>query len=51
MSNESKNQDPGMPEPGMAGKGTTNQDWWPNQLNLKILHQNAPESNPLGEVF
>ncbi len=51
MSNESKNQDPGMPEPGMAGKGTTNQDWWPNQLNLKILHQNAPESNPLGESF
>jgi catalase-peroxidase len=29
----------------------TNQDWWPNQLNLKILHQNPPSANPLGEQF
>jgi len=29
----------------------SNQDWWPNQLNLKILHQNAPQCNPLGEEF
>ncbi|HEY5120481.1 MAG TPA: catalase/peroxidase HPI [Acidimicrobiales bacterium] len=28
-----------------------NQQWWPNQLNLKILHQNAAPSNPLGEDF
>ncbi len=26
-------------------------DWWPNQLNLNILHQHAPRSNPLGEAF
>ncbi len=26
-------------------------DWWPNQLNLNILHQHAPRSNPLGEDF
>ncbi len=33
-------------------RGTTaNQRWWPNQLNLKILHQNPPESNPMGEDF
>jgi catalase-peroxidase len=31
--------------------GTTNQDWWPNQLNLKILHQNSRASNPMGEAF
>ena len=29
----------------------SNRDWWPNQLNLEILHQNSPRSNPLGEVF
>ena len=28
-----------------------NKDWWPNQLNLKILHQKAPASNPMGEDF
>ncbi len=27
------------------------QDWWPNQLNLQMLHQNSPASNPLGETF
>ncbi len=34
-----------------AGGGTTNRDWWPNQLSLKILHQHSPHSNPMGEVF
>ena len=29
----------------------SNRDWWPNQLNLKLLHQNGPQSNPLGEAF
>ncbi|MEP7181457.1 MAG: peroxidase family protein, partial [Betaproteobacteria bacterium] len=29
----------------------SNRDWWPNQLNLKILHQNSPQSNPMGEAF
>ena len=28
-----------------------NQQWWPNQLNLKMLHQNPPSSNPMGEDF
>jgi len=31
--------------------GTSNRDWWPNQLNLKVLHQNAPVSDPMGEDF
>jgi catalase-peroxidase len=34
-----------------TGGGTTNQDWWPNQLNLDILHQRSSKSNPMGEDF
>ncbi len=30
---------------------TANQHWWPNQLNLKMLHQNSPLSDPMGEEF
>ena len=33
-----------------AGK-RSNRDWWPNQLNLKMLHQNGPQCDPLGEKF
>lgn len=35
----------------IAGGGTSNQDWWPNRLNLKVLHQNSPLSSPMGEDF
>ena len=31
--------------------GRTNADWWPNQLNLNILHQHSSKSNPMGEDF
>jgi catalase-peroxidase len=31
--------------------GTSNKDWWPNQLNLKILHQHSHKSNPMGTAF
>jgi catalase-peroxidase len=31
--------------------GRSNRDWWPNQLNLRILHQNPPAMNPLGPAF
>lgn len=34
-----------------AGGGTSNRNWWPNQLNLKILHQHASKSNPMGDDF
>lgn len=34
-----------------AGRGTSNKEWWPNQLNLKILHQHSAKSNPMGEDF
>src|SRR5680860_544468 len=35
----------------ISGGGTSNRDWWPNQLNLKILHQNSNLSNPMGKEF
>ncbi len=34
-----------------AEGGMSNRDWWPNQLNLQILHQNSPLSNPMGPDF
>ncbi len=34
-----------------AAAGLSNADWWPNQLNLKILHQNQPCTSPMGEHF
>jgi catalase-peroxidase len=34
-----------------ADRGTSNRDWWPNQLNLRILHQHSHMSNPMGEAF
>lgn len=37
--------------PSVGNKGTYNKDWWPNQLNLKILSQHSSKVNPLGETF
>ena len=34
-----------------TGGGMSNQDWWPNQLKLDILHQHSSKSNPMGEGF
>ena len=34
-----------------AGAGPSNQDWWPNQLKLELLHQHSAKSNPMGEDF
>jgi len=34
-----------------AGSGTTNKDWWPNQLRVDLLNQHSNKSNPLGEKF
>jgi catalase-peroxidase len=41
----------GSTKKAIAGGGTTNKDWWPNQLNLKVLHQNSCLSNPMGKEF
>jgi catalase-peroxidase len=34
-----------------AGTGTTNRDWWPEQLNLKILSQHSAKTDPMGQAF
>ncbi len=41
----------GRTSKAVSGSGTTNKDWWPNKLNLRILHQNSNLSNPLGVDF
>lgn len=46
MSNESK-----CPFKHTAGEGTSNRDWWPGQLNLKILHQHSHLSDPMAKGF
>jgi catalase-peroxidase len=38
-------------EPNKPKRGTTNRDWWPNQLDLSVLHQHSAKSNPLGTGF
>lgn len=37
--------------PATGNRGTYNKDWWPNQLNLKILSQHNNKVNPLGDEF
>ncbi len=49
--NESKCPFTGAMHQPRASRGTTNRDWWPNQLDLGMLHQHAPASNPMGEDF
>ena len=51
MSSEGKCPVTGMTHQQAAGKGTSNRDWWPNQVNLKILHQHSALSDPMGERF
>jgi len=46
------NEDSKCPVTGATARGgTSNRDWWPNQLNLNILHQHSSKSNPMGEEF
>jgi catalase-peroxidase len=40
----------GAAQPTTAG-GRSNRDWWPNQINLRMLHQNSPLSDPMGAGF
>ncbi|HEY3613826.1 MAG TPA: catalase/peroxidase HPI [Gaiellales bacterium] len=48
----SESENPVIPSPTpTAGRPRTNQDWWPNQLDLSVLHAHASLSNPLGEDF
>jgi len=51
MSDEMKCPVTGHTRRSVAGGGTANRDWWPNQLNLRILHQNSDLCNPMGADF
>jgi catalase-peroxidase len=51
MNEESKCPVTGRTGNPAAGDGLSVRDWWPNQLNLKILHQNTEKSNPMGREF
>jgi catalase-peroxidase len=37
--------------PFTGSRGPTNRDWWPNQLNIDVLHKNSPKSDPMGKAF
>jgi catalase-peroxidase len=48
----SESENPVVPAPTLKpSRPRTNQDWWPNQLNLQVLHQHSPQANPMEEGF
>jgi catalase-peroxidase len=48
----SESENPAIPSPTPEStRPRTNQDWWPNQPNLQVLHQHSPLANPFGEDF
>jgi catalase-peroxidase len=48
----SESENPVIPSPTASPRRpSTNRDWWPNQLNLQVLSQHSPRSNPMGEAF
>jgi catalase-peroxidase len=51
MNNENKCPFMGGVQKQSAGGGTSNRDWWPNQLKLNILRQNSSKSDPMGKAF
>ena len=51
MGDDKMKEESKCPVPHSASRGTSNRDWWPNQLNLYILHQHSPQSSPMDEDF
>jgi catalase-peroxidase len=48
----SESENPAIPSPTPeVTRPRTNRDWWPNQLDLQVLHQHSPRANPMGEDF
>jgi catalase-peroxidase len=48
---ESENPALDSPTPKTGGRPRTNKDWWPDQLDLSVLHKHSPKGNPLDEKF
>jgi catalase-peroxidase len=48
---ESENPAIDSPEPKTGGRPRTNRDWWPNQVDLSVLHAHSPVGNPFGEGY
>jgi catalase-peroxidase len=51
MSTEAKCPFPGVTNKSTTASGKSKQNWWPNQLDLKMLHQHSAKSNPMGQDF
>ena len=51
MTEDRKNPVTGRENKQASDRGTSNRDWWPNQLKIEILHQHSSKSNPMGEDF
>jgi len=51
MTDDSKSPSMGEGNRQVTGRGRSNRDWWPHQLNLRVLSQHSPRSNPMGEEF
>jgi catalase-peroxidase len=48
----SESENPAIPSPSpKVTRPRTNRDWWPDQLDLRVLHQHSPVSNPMGEDY
>jgi len=51
MTDDSRSPATGGADKQVTGRGRSIHDWWPNQLNLKVLHQHSSLSNPMGGKF
>ncbi|HPS23771.1 MAG TPA: catalase/peroxidase HPI [Methanoregulaceae archaeon] len=51
MTDDARNPAKSGMNQGPTGRGRSLRDWWPNQVNLKLLHQHSPLSNPMGSEF
>ena len=52
MTQGSETENPAIPSPTpKATRPRNNRDWWPNQLDLQVLHQHSPRANPMGQDF
>ncbi|WP_292424130.1 catalase/peroxidase HPI [Methanoregula sp.] len=51
MTDDNKSPTMGEGNRQVTGHGQSNRDWWPNQVNLRVLSRHSPRSNPMGEEF